>query len=41
MPIPATYIIGTDGAIHWRQFDPDYKNLSKVDKILATLKEIR
>ena len=25
LPIPATYIIGTDGKIVWRQFDPDYK----------------
>lgn len=41
LPIPATYIIGTDGVIQWRQFDPDYKNRSKVDEILAALNDIR
>lgn len=39
LPIPATYIIGRDGVIAWRQFDPDYKNRSTVEDILANLPE--
>jgi len=39
LPIPATYIIGRDGVIAWRQFDPDYKNRSSVQEILANLPE--
>lgn len=37
LPIPATYIIGRDGVIAWRQFDPDYKNRSSVKEIIANL----
>ena len=39
LPIPATYIIGTDGKIVWRHFDPDYKNRSTVKDILIFLSE--
>jgi len=39
LPIPATYIIGRDGVIAWRQFDPDYKNRSSVKEIIANLPE--
>lgn len=39
LPIPATYIINVDGKIIWRQFDPNYKNRSSVEEILAALKE--
>jgi len=37
LPIPATYIIGQDGNIVWRQFDPNYKNRSTVAGILEGL----
>lgn len=37
LPIPATYIIGKDGIIKWRHFDPDYKKRSSLDDILANL----
>lgn len=37
LPIPATYIIGQDGLIAWRQFDPDYKNRANVKNILEAL----
>lgn len=37
LPIPATYIVGKDGVIVWRQFDPNYKNRSSVKEILANL----
>ncbi|MDF1570603.1 MAG: peroxiredoxin-like family protein [Bacteroidales bacterium] len=39
LPIPATFIIGRDGVIVWRQFDPNYKNRSSVEVILANLPE--
>lgn len=34
LPIPATYLINTDGTIIWRHFDPDYKKRASVDEIL-------
>jgi len=37
LPIPATYIINSEGTITWRQFDPDYKHRSTVKDILAHL----
>lgn len=37
LPIPATYIIGTNRRIVWRHFDPDYKKRSSVEDILANL----
>lgn len=37
LPIPATYIIGTDGKILWRHFDPDYKKRSTVQDIVKHL----
>lgn len=37
LPIPATFIIGTDGKIVWRQFDPNYKNRSTVKDIVNNL----
>ncbi len=39
LPIPATYIIGNDGMIAWRQFDPNYKNRSSVQQILDNIPE--
>lgn len=37
LPIPATYIIGQDGKIVWRQFDPDYKKRSSIKEIIENL----
>ncbi|WP_068473927.1 peroxiredoxin-like family protein [Saccharicrinis aurantiacus] len=37
LPIPATYIINTDGTIIWRHIDPDYKNRANVKDILNNL----
>lgn len=37
LPIPATFIIGTDGKILWRHFDPDYKKRSTVQDIVKNL----
>ena len=41
LPIPATYVINTDGKIVWRHFDPDYKKRSTVDAIVAALGSIQ
>ncbi len=40
LPIPATYVINTDGKIVWRHFDPDYKKRSTVEDIVAALNSI-
>lgn len=37
LPIPATFIIGKDKKITWRQFDPNYKNRSTVKEIIDAL----
>ena len=37
LPIPATFIIGKDKKIVWRQFDTDYKNRSTVKEIIANI----
>jgi peroxiredoxin len=37
LPIPATFIIGTDGKIVWRHFDPDYKKRSTVSEIINNI----
>lgn len=37
LPIPATFIIGKDGKIIWRHFDPDYKKRSTVDDIVKNI----
>ena len=41
LPIPATYLIGQDGKIAWRQFDADYKNRSSVKEILGAIDKIQ
>lgn len=40
LPIPATFIIGQDGKIAWRQFNPNYKKRSSVSEIIDALKAI-
>ena len=37
LPVPATYIIDTDGMIIWRHFNRDYKKRSKIEDILDQL----
>ncbi len=41
LPIPATFIINTDGRIAWRQLDPDYHNRASVKDILGALDKLR
>jgi peroxiredoxin len=38
LPIPATFIIGTDGIIHARFIDPDYRMRMAVEDLLAALR---
>ena len=37
LPIPATFIIGTDSKIFWRHFDPNYKKRSTVAEIVKNI----
>jgi peroxiredoxin len=39
LPVPATYIIGMDGAIKYLHYDPNYKNRSTVKEILEALEQ--
>lgn len=41
LPIPATYLIDTDGRIVWRQFDPDYKKRSSVADIIRAVNKMK
>ncbi|MEX1003180.1 MAG: peroxiredoxin-like family protein [Crocinitomicaceae bacterium] len=37
LPVPATFIIDTNGTIVYKQFNPDYKQRASVDDILENL----
>ena len=37
LPVPATYLIGTDGKIEYIHYDPNYKNRSDISEIVNTL----
>lgn len=38
LPIPATYLIGTDGKVRFAHYDEDYRNRSAISDILQALK---
>lgn len=40
LPIPATFIVGQDGKIKWRHFDPDYKARATINEIVAALESM-
>jgi peroxiredoxin len=40
LPIPATFLIGKDGKIAWRHFDPDYRKRSSVKDIVEALQKL-
>ena len=37
LPVPATFIIGKDGKVVWRHFDPNYKKRSTVADIVKNI----
>lgn len=37
LPIPATFVIGTNGVILWRHFEPNYKERPSVSDIIRAL----
>ena len=37
LPVPATFIIDTDGKVIWRHFNRDYKKRSKIKELLNQL----
>ncbi|MEX2596377.1 MAG: peroxiredoxin family protein [Salibacteraceae bacterium] len=37
LPIPATFVIDTNGVVIYRQFDPNYKNRASIEDILKYL----
>jgi peroxiredoxin len=40
LPIPATFVVGKNGKVAWRHFDPDYKKRSSVKDILKALDKL-
>lgn len=40
LPIPATFVIGTDGVVSWRFVDVDYRTRSEPDDIIEALKKL-
>ena len=38
MPVPALYLIGTDGTIRFAHFDPNYRKRLNPGQILTELK---
>jgi peroxiredoxin len=41
LPIPATFVVGTDGIITARFVDPDYRKRMDIDDMLAALRQAR
>jgi len=41
LPIPATYVIGSDGIITSRFVDPDYRMRMAIDDMLAALRSAK
>jgi len=41
LPIPATFVVGTDGVIVARYLDPDYRKRMEIDQLLAALRSAR
>jgi peroxiredoxin len=40
LPVPATYIIGQDGTVKWRHFDPNYKVRATPREIIQALEQL-
>ena len=38
LPIPATFVVGTDGLVKARFVDPDYRKRMDIDEMLAALR---
>ena len=41
LPIPATFVVGTDGEVKARFVDPDYRKRMTIEDLLAALKAAR
>ena len=41
LPIPATFVVGTDGLVKARHIDPDYRKRMDVEAILAAISAAR
>jgi peroxiredoxin len=41
LPIPATFVVATDGVIRARHVDPDYRKRMQTRELLAALKQVR
>src|SRR5262249_34041920 len=41
LPIPATFVVGTDGAVRARFVDPDYRKRVEVENLLAAIRQAR
>lgn len=41
LPIPATFILGTDGIVKWNYVNVDYRTRSEPDEIIEVLKNLR
>jgi peroxiredoxin len=39
LPIPATFVVGTDGLVKARFVDPDYRKRMDIDDMLAALRD--
>jgi peroxiredoxin len=39
MPVPATFVIGTDGTVKARYVDPDYRKRMAIDELIESLRD--
>ncbi len=40
LPVPATFVVGQDGKVVYRQFDPNYRNRASAEDITKAIKSI-
>jgi peroxiredoxin len=41
VPIPATFVVGTDGVVKTRSIDPDFRHRMEIDSLLSALRSAR
>jgi peroxiredoxin len=41
LPVPATFVVGTDGEVKARFVDPDYRKRMAIEDLMAALKAAR
>ena len=41
LPIPATFVVNSDGTVAMRRVDPDHRQRMEIDDLLAAIRQAR